>query len=185
MKLEPIGLFKALGDRSRLLIMQTLMEKPMYVEVLAERLKLSPSTVSHHLKKLLRAGLVISIKEQYYTIYELKKEILKTTLVDLIKSEKSPEDIMDEREKKYRDKVLKTFFQYGKLIKIPVQRKKRKIVLEHIASGFETKRKYTEKEISLSLSEYNDDFCTLRRELICENIFTRKNGIYIRVIAPN
>lgn len=181
MKINPTKLFKALGERSRLLIMQTLIEKPMYVEILSERLELSPSTVSHHLKKLLEAGLVVSIKEQYYTIYKIKEEILETTLIDLIKSEEAMDKVMDEREMKYRNKVLKTFFQYGKLIQIPVQRKKRRIILEHIASGFEKNRKYAEKEISLALSEYNEDFCTLRRELICESLFTRKNGIYIRI----
>ena len=58
------GVLKALGDRSRLLIMNALMDGPSYVEVLAERLKLSPSTVSFHLKKLRGAKLIETTKRE-------------------------------------------------------------------------------------------------------------------------
>ena len=49
---EAARVFKALGDPSRLRILSALLEEPRYVEVLAECLQLSPSTVSSHLKRL-------------------------------------------------------------------------------------------------------------------------------------
>lgn len=52
------------------------MDAPKYVEIIAERLELAPSTVSFHLKKLEEAGLVKKSKDQYYTVYALKKEML-------------------------------------------------------------------------------------------------------------
>ena len=101
------------------------MIEPMYVELLAERLKLSTSTISFHLKKLLAANIVSCKKEQYYTVYSLNEEILSMNLKDLITDNRKEEEILNQREEKYREKVLNSFFKYDKLIEIPVQRKKR------------------------------------------------------------
>jgi len=74
MKIENVKeLFKALSDRSRLSVVKSLIEKPQYLEELAERLNLAVSTVSFHLKKLENAGLVWKEKQQYYTIFYLKR----------------------------------------------------------------------------------------------------------------
>ena len=64
-ELEAINLFKCLADRSRLQILKSLAMEDMYVERLAERLGITPSTVSFHLKKLTDAGAVTSYKSQY------------------------------------------------------------------------------------------------------------------------
>ena len=55
---EAISLFKCLADKSRLQILKSLAVGDMYVERLAERLGLTPSTISFHLKKLSDAGAV-------------------------------------------------------------------------------------------------------------------------------
>ena len=62
---EVILLFKCLSDKSRLHIVKSLAMEDMYVERLAERLNLSASTISFHLKKLAEAGIVSSYKTQY------------------------------------------------------------------------------------------------------------------------
>ena len=59
-----VKLFKALGDEARLSIVRSLAEKDLYAEVIAERLALSPGTVTHHLKKLEAVGLITSKKER-------------------------------------------------------------------------------------------------------------------------
>lgn len=58
---------------------------------------------------------------------------------------KSEQKLQEEREEKYRKKVLDSFFEYGKLKVIPMQRKKEKIVLEEIAKAFELEKEYTER----------------------------------------
>ena len=63
-----LKIFKSLSDMSRLRIIQSLTGGEMYTELLAERLGLTPSTISFHMKKLEEAGLVVSRKEQYYTV---------------------------------------------------------------------------------------------------------------------
>lgn len=178
MERDCIKVFKCLADKSRLLIINNLMEGPMYVELLSQRLNLSASTVSFHLKKLEEADIVYSVKEQYYVVYHLNRDMLSMSLKDLISVGESEIDVQEEREKQYRKSVIDAFFEYGKLKSIPVQQKKRKIVLEEIAKSFEYGRRYTEREVNIIIADFHDDFCTIRREMVAFNIFKRKDGIY-------
>lgn len=180
-ELKSLEIFKCLSDNSRLRIINDLMIEPMYVELLSERLGLSTSTISFHLKKLTDANIVSSKKEQYYTMYRLNEDIFKVNLEDLIKDSKNEEEILNQREEKYRKSVIESFFKYNKLKNIPVQNKKKQIVLEKIVETFEWNRTYTEKEVNLLIADFHDDFCTIRRDLIGFNLMERKDGIYKRV----
>ena len=175
---EAIKLFKCLADKTRLLILKSLMSEDMYVERLAERLHLTPPTISFHLKKLMDVGSVEAHKDQYYTMYSIKKEIFMTNIMDIISEESTEAQLQREREEAYRKKVISSFFQYGKLKSIPAQRKKEMIILEEIAKSFEKGKKYSEREINILIADYHDDFCTIRRDMISEGILDRENGIY-------
>ncbi len=37
-------------------------------------------------------------------------------------------------------------------------------------------KKYTEKEVNLIIVDFNDDFCTIRRDMVAEGILERKDG---------
>ncbi len=175
---EAILLFKCLSDATRLQLVKALSDGPKYVELLSELLDRTPSTISFHLKKLEEAGLVSMHKEQYYAMATLNRQILDQQLLSLICPEGEQLDVQAAREQQYREKVLQNLFEYGKLKTIPVQRKKRRIVLEEIAKRFEPGRVYAEKEVNLIIADFHDDFCTLRRELIAEGIIERENGVY-------
>ena len=173
-----IKLFKCLADKSRIQILCSLMEEDMYVERLAERLNLTPPTISFHLKKLEDAKVVTKKKDQYYTMYSINREILTCPMIELLKEEASEEEKIRQREEQYRRKVIDSFFEYGKLKNIPAQRKKEKICLEEIAKSFEPGRDYTEKEVNLIIADFNDDFCTIRRDMIGFGIFERQQSTY-------
>ncbi len=177
---QAITIFKCLSDRSRLQILKSLSIEPMYVERLAQRLNLTPSTISFHLKKLEDAGIVYSTKDQYYQVYHLVESILKENILDLIKDESPEAALQKERDENYRRKVVESFFEYGKLKNIPAQRKKRLIILQEILKEFEPGRKYTEKEVNLIIANFHDDFCTIRREMISEGMMQREGAIYQR-----
>lgn len=180
---EAIRLFKCLGDRSRLQILKSLSTGDQYVELLAQRLDLTPATISFHLKKLMEAGAVTAYKSQYYTMYTLCREVFLCRILDLICEESDEADLQNQREAEYRQKVLDSFFEYGKLRAIPVQRKKERIILEKIAASFSPGTAYTEAEVNTILLQYHADYCTLRRDMIAEKLMQRENGIY-RVILP-
>lgn len=175
---EAIKLFKCLADKSRLQIIKSLMQEDMYVERLAERLGLTAPTISFHLKKLEDAGAVVSYKEQYYTMYSLKKDVFMTNIMDILKEESAEAKLQQEREEAYRKKVINAFFEYGRLKSIPAQRKKERIVLEEIARNFEKGRRYMEREVNLIIADYHDDFCTIRRDMISEGILERDKEAY-------
>ena len=175
-----LELLKALADRSRLRILGALRERPLWVELLAERLSLSASTVSSHLKKLERAGLVRSRREQYYVVYEPVAELLETRLSDLVAPEPSEARAQAGREERYRRRVLQTFLSGGKLLSIPAQRKKRRIVLEHLVEQFDEGRDHPERQVNETLAAFHPDHCMLRRELIVEGLMTRTGGLYRR-----
>ena len=180
---EAIALLKCMADKSRLQILKSLAMEDMYVERLAERLNLTAPTISFHLKKLQDAGAVSSYKNQYYTMYSLNSAVFEVRLMDILREESAEADVQQERDLKYRQKVIDTFFEYGKLKGIPAQRKKRRIVLEEIAKDFEMGKTYDEKEVNLIIASYHDDFCTIRREMILEGLMARDHQTYWRIEA--
>lgn len=175
---DAIKLFKCLADKSRLQILKSLLNEDMYVERLAERLGLTPPTISFHLKKLEDAGAVKSYKDQYYTMYSICRDVFMTNIIDIISEESAEAGEQNEREEAYRRKVIEAFMEYGKLKSIPAQRKKKRIILELIAEKFEPGRHYTEREVNIIIADFNDDFCTLRRDMISEGILKREKSEY-------
>lgn len=173
-----IALFKCLADKSRIQILKSLMTEDMYVERLAQRIGITPATVSFHLKKLEDVGAVRSRRDQYYTMYSINPDVFNVTILDILKEESEEMMLQKERDEIYRKKVIDSFFEYGKLKSIPSQRKKERIVLEEIAKSFEKGREYTEREINIIIADFNDDFCTIRRDMISEGIITHENMIY-------
>lgn len=179
---QALKLFKGLADRSRLQILKSLLEEDMYVERLAQRLELTPATVSFHLKKLMDAGAVSSRREQYYTMYSINKEVFQCRILDILGEKSSDAQRQQEREARYRQRVLDSFFEYGSLKAIPAQRKKERICLEEIAKELELGRPYPERELNQVLLRFHQDYCTLRRDMISEGILCREEGLYTRLV---
>ncbi len=173
-----LKIIKALGDTSRLMIINSLFGKPQYVEEISKRLNLASSTVSFHLKKLEEADLVKKVKEQYYIIYNTNEELFNLSLKELISFENFEKIHQEERIKNYKQKVIDTFFENGKLKSIPVQHKKRWIILEKFIEKFQINKTYQEHEVNELISELFDDYVTIRRYLIDENVLTRKYNEY-------
>lgn len=177
---QSLAIIKALADESRLAIVSSLLERSQYVEELAKRHALAPSTVSFHLKKLEQAGLISSRKEQYYVVVAANEPLLATTLRELVVASASGKAVQDERLDEYRRKVIATFFPHGILAKLPAQQKKRLIVLEQFAARFEAGRRYTETEVTGLLRPLFDDYCTVRRLLVDEGMIRREGNWYWR-----
>ena len=65
---------------------------------------------------------------------------------------------MDTKQEKEREAVLRNFFTpEGILKQIPVQRKKKRFVLEKMLEGFVVGRKYSEKEINEHIKTFHPD----------------------------
>ena len=114
-------------------------------------------------------------------MYSLKKEIFETRILDILRQESDEAQVQAQRDAEYRQKVLDSFFAYGKLKSIPAQRKKERIILEELVKAFDYDRVYSEREVNLILADSYDDFCTLRRDMIGEKLMDRDTKGYWRV----
>ena len=175
---DSISILKALADSSRIMIVNALMEKARYVEELAERLNLAPSTVSFHLKKMENARLVRKTRDQYYVIYELNPDIFDRTLRELTGANDAQTFVQEERLARYRKKVVRAFFKGTQLTRLPIQHKKRLIILEVFAGKFQPGRMYDESDVDAIIAGQFNDYCTVRRELVEEHYLGRSGREY-------
>jgi hypothetical protein len=78
------------------------------------------------------------------------------------------------------DAVLSAFVRNGRLVSIPAQRSKRRVVLEHLVRVFEPGVRYPEREVNALLGVWHPDVAALRRYLVDDGLLTREAGIYWR-----
>ena len=175
---DALGIMKALSDDTRMKIIRALKESDMYVELLAERLQLTPATVSFHMKKLVAAGLVNTRREQYYTMYSLRGEAFQLSLSGIIFAGEQGDAAAAQREEIYRRKVIKSFMPGGYCERLPVQMKKRLIIYDEIYRLFLPEKAYPESEVNETIQKIHGDFCSVRRAFIGLGWMTRERGIY-------
>jgi DNA-binding transcriptional ArsR family regulator len=141
---ELVTFFKALADSNRLKILGLLAQHPYSGEELAALLDLKPSTVSHHISKLVETGIVTARAEGYYTVYELDQKALESTTRGIFSNEQMVAAAADVDADAYDRKVLADYLlPDGRLKIIPAQRKKLEAILRHIAKVFEPGKRYS------------------------------------------
>lgn len=69
---------KAVGDYTRFEILEILRERPYFVKELADKLKMSSASLSHHLNLLNSSGFLKFYVEERKVFYELNREVLKS-----------------------------------------------------------------------------------------------------------
>lgn len=67
-------LFRGFADSSRLAILEALRGRPLTVSAIVEKTGLGQSNVSNHLACLRDCGLVTSVQQGRYTLYQLSDE---------------------------------------------------------------------------------------------------------------
>lgn len=178
-----VDVFRALGDPTRLRLLGLIAERERSGTELAAEVAIGAPTVSHHMEKLVRAGLVRVERDGQRRVYSLDQRSL-NALAQLARGSTAPEQTKAEgasaptADEQERAKVLRDFFDGERLKQIPAQRKKRVIVLQHLLARFEPERDYTEREVSETLKRAQEDFATLRRELVDYGYMTRAGGVY-------
>lgn len=178
-----LQLGRGLDDPTRVLILALLAEAagPLYGQEIAERLKLSPQTVSHHLHILRNSGLVRERRERAYRYYQLDSELIKRCAEQVFADDHlGLPSAADERAT-----ILATYLQDGRLLSIPARRDARRYVLEELARAFEWGRLYGEREVNTILKAFHEDSARLRRDLVDEQLMLRQNGRYWLVRPPD
>jgi hypothetical protein len=144
-------------------------------------LGLRPSTISHHLGRLAKAGLVSARAEGYYSVYSFDASALETMARKLLAPETLPTAAALADRSGYDRKVLGDFlYPNGRLKSIPAQHKKLLVVLRHLAASFEPDKRYWERQVNEILGRFHADTATLRRELVGAGFLEREAGQYWR-----
>src|SRR3954454_20731745 len=89
----------------------------------------------------------------------------------------APEPLSDDPAE---DAVLSAFVRDGRLVSIPAQQSKRRVVLEHLVRVFEPGVRYPEREVNALLAVWHDDYAALRRYLVDGGLLSRDAGLYWR-----
>ncbi|MBU5348055.1 metalloregulator ArsR/SmtB family transcription factor [Paenibacillus lautus] len=180
-----VSYHKALADPTRIKMLILLAEGELNGQVLAEKIGVTPATITHHAAKLREASLIKERRDKNTIYFSLNDYFIANSAratENLIYQRVRPAGVperMEEDDQRTRDAVVKNFFTSdGKLKSIPAQLKKKLIVLTHMVSRLEKGRKYTEKEINEFIQGYHEDFATLRREFIMHHFMFRDNGVY-------
>jgi hypothetical protein len=77
-------------------------------------------------------------------------------------------------------KVLRAFVRDGRFTSMPAHRGKRRVLLDHVVQVFEPGERYAEKEVNAMLRAFTDDYVTVRRYLVDEDLLSRDSGVYWR-----
>src|SRR5215207_4980671 len=174
---ELVTFFKALADKNRLKIVGLLAEKPYSVEELATLLELKPPTVSHHLGKLLEAGLVRSHTESYYSVYQLDQSVLQEKARTMFTQSELSNVAAEVDADAYDKKVIRDYSRRdGSLKTLPSQQKKLEAILRYVVKAFDIGKRYSEKQVNEILARYHADTATLRRELVGFRLMNREGG---------
>ncbi|MBO9598081.1 MAG: metalloregulator ArsR/SmtB family transcription factor [Cohnella sp.] len=179
-----VNYHKALADPTRIRILVLLAGGEMHGQALAEKLGISPPTVTHHAAKLREASLINERRDKNTIYFSLNEYFLRQNAkaaTDLIFKESNivADERYAERNEKLKQTVLNAFYaDDGKLRSIPSQYKKKLIVLERLAAKLEKGKKYTEKEINAFIKLYHEDFATIRREFIMQHYMYREKEVY-------
>lgn len=174
---------KTLGDITRVRIVALLRNGPLHGQALAEKLGVSPPTITHHMTKLREVDLIYERREKNTIYFYLNEKSLNQQSEGILGiggggAGSASSELAQELDSQ-KQTVLRNFFtKEGRLKHLPAQQKKKRFVLEYLVEGLKPNTKYTEKEINEHIKQFHEDYATIRREFIMHQYMYRENEIY-------
>ncbi|RPI33390.1 MAG: DUF2087 domain-containing protein [Chloroflexota bacterium] len=185
---EPIlAMLKALADESRLHLLRLLNEGEYSVGELARQIDLGEPTVSHHLARLREVGLVslrMAGNQRYYRVNDAGLAQFKQLAAIIERFPHRPERAASDDQwiaalgwDETDQQVLRAYTHNGRLTQLPGKQKKMLVILRWLATLFEPEKGYSEAEVNAVLkSVYEEDFVSLRRDLVDYGYLRRERG---------
>jgi hypothetical protein len=174
--MHPGAVLSLLADEGRLRIVGVAAIGGQTEEAILARSGLRPAAARRAFDRLVSGGLLAADGSGTWAlrIDRLKQAARQASR---LRAEVRPEDVGATAE---QAAVLRGFLVGGKLVSIPVARRKRMVVLDWLAQQFEPGRVYPEKEVNAILKAFHADFAALRRYLVDEEFLQRRQGFYWR-----
>ncbi len=171
--MDPIDFLRLAVDQRRLAVLGLAAVGPVDVDAVATRLDIPLREAREIVGKLRVAGILDES-------FQLVRAVLEDIGANLARAESASEEVLDGPWTDEERTVLRTFFTGAKLTSIPMNRAKRRVVLELLAQEFEPGVRYSEREVSGRLQLFHPDYAALRRYMVDEQILTRADGVYWR-----
>jgi len=169
--------FQVFSNESRLKLIGHLANGEKSVGELANLLGIKEPTVSHHLSEMKGIGLVDVRAKGTMRIYRLNAKALESMSKGIF-AQPNLAALVKRSEMTDEERVLRTWVKDGRIIDIPAQEKKKQVVIRWLVDQIPADRRWTEREFSEWLTQYNDDFAALRRYLVDSGYMAREKGIY-------
>lgn len=164
-----VEFFKALADATRLRIIGLLAVEERSVDEIATLVDVRPPTVSHHLSKLKKLGLVSVRSEGNTRWYRLELENVERLAREVLAGDGLTtigDEVESAAEDAYALKVMQTFMEGDRITQLPRQWRKKMVLVRYVAQQFEPERSYTEAEVKAVIAPIHADHVTLRRLLV-------------------
>ena len=172
-----LSYFKVMGQADRVRIAARLMQSPATIAQLAEELGLKRSATAEHVAALRAIDLVQAATNNTFT-FDLKA--LYALNQYLLARENLPTPIDNYGDEEMR-KTLRPFFSGMRLREIPEGQRRFAMLLDWLVTQFEHNVQYSERQVNAIITQFNDDYATLRRGMIDAGLMQRDHGIYWRV----
>lgn len=78
------------------------------------------------------------------------------------------------------EKILDTFVQDGRLVRMPARQGKRLVILHWLVERFDPGVLYPERQVNQMLQQVDPDYAALRRYLVDAGLMQRDQGVYWR-----
>jgi len=175
---DPAVLVGLLAEPGRLQVFAALVLGARDHAEIAEATGLNPKAVAAALHRLHTGGLIEDAPRGYVARTALFKEAAMAAAAPSPVGK--PHGYADPKV----EQLIGTFVQDGRLLRLPAQQSRRRIVLEHLVTAFEPGVRYPEREVDAVLRAWTDgglvDHVTLRRYLVDESLLDRDGGEYWR-----
>jgi hypothetical protein len=162
-----------LADRTRLRVVAALALGAGTIEEVAEMGELPLKDVALAARRLARAGLVLRDGHALTLLTDRFGAAARAAAEQAPPPEPLSADPAE-------DAVLSAFLHGGRLVSVPVQQSKRRVVLGHLVRVFEPGVRYPEREVNALLRAWHPDVAALRRYLVDEGLLSREAGVYWR-----
>jgi hypothetical protein len=166
-----------LADPTRLKVVAALALGAGTIEDVAEASGLSLKDVVLAARRLARAGLVRRDRHEL----ELLTDRFAAAARAAAQAAPRPQPLSDDPAE---DAVLSAFVRDGRLVSVPAQATKRRVVLEHLVRVFDVGVRYPEREVNALLAVWYPDTAALRRYLVDAGLLSRESGVYWRSGGP-
>jgi hypothetical protein len=165
-----------LAEESRLMVVAAIVLGARTEADVVASTDLPAKTVRKALDRLIRGGLVETAHDGGLRVaHELFREAAQRAAAQ--RPQPRPEELGATAD---QAQVLRNYLVDGRLTHIPAARAKRRLVLDFLAGQFEPGRVYPEDQVNYTLGRFHVDYAALRRYLVEEEFFQRREGFYWR-----